>query len=530
MSRALLKSTSVVSAFTLVSRVLGLVRDIVFAKFFGAGPLMDAFLVAFKIPNYLRRLFGEGAFAQAFVPVVSEYREQRSHEEVKSLADTIAGTFGGLLLTITAFGMLAAPGIVYVFAPGFADNPGQVELTADLLRITFPYLFFIALTAFAGGILNTYGRFAAPALAPVLLNIALISSAIWGSQWFDSPIYGLAWGVFAAGVAQLLLQLPWLARLKLLPRPRWDRAHAGVKQVGRLMLPALFGSSVAQVNLLVDTLVASFLAAGSITWLYYGDRLMEFPLGVFAIALGTVILPKLSQQHAAKDSPQFSQTLDFALRLVMLVALPAAVGLFTLAGPIIATLFFRGEFVASDVNMTRYALMAYALGLMGFTLVKILAPGYFARQDTKTPVKVGIVAVCVNVVLNIAFVLVAIDQEFIAPHAGLALATGFAAITNASLLFIGLRRRDVYHPGAGWGLFALRCLLANATMAAVVTWQAGGLSVESLAPWLEMDFWGRILRLAWCIAAGALAYVIILFLLGLRPRHLKGAPGRAASV
>ena len=530
MSRALLKSTSVVGAFTLASRVLGLVRDIVFARFFGAGPLMDAFLVAFKIPNYLRRLFGEGAFAQAFVPVVSEYREQRSHEEVKSLADTIAGTFGGLLLLITTVGMLAAPGIVYVFAPGFADDPGQTELTANLLRITFPYLFFIALTAFAGGILNTYGRFAAPALAPVLLNIALISAAVWGSQWFSNPVYGLAWGVFAAGVAQLLLQLPWLVRIRLLPRPRWNRAHAGVRQVGRLMLPALFGSSVAQVNLLVDTLVASFLAAGSITWLYYGDRLMEFPLGVFAIALGTVILPKLSQQHAAKDPQQFSQTLDFALRLVVLIAVPAAVGLFTLAGPIIATLFFRGEFVATDVNMTRYALMAYAIGLMGFTLVKILAPGYFARQDTKTPVKVGIVAVGVNLVLNIVFVLVALKQDFVAPHAGLALATGIAALTNAGLLFAGLWRREVYRPGPGWGLFMLRCGLANAGMAAVVVVLAGGMRFEALAPWLELALWDRIGRLGLCIAAGAGAYLIILLSLGLRPRHLKGAPGRAASV
>jgi putative peptidoglycan lipid II flippase len=530
MSRALLKSTSIVGSFTLVSRVLGLVRDIVLARFFGAGPLMDAFLVAFKIPNYLRRLFGEGAFAQAFVPVVSEYRQQREQAEVRSLVDHIAGTFGGLLLFITTLGMLAAPGIVFVFAPGFADEAGQVALTTELLRITFPYLFFIALTAFAGGILNTYGRFAAPALAPVLLNLALIAGAIWGSRWFDNPVHGLAWAVFAAGVAQLLLQLPWLLSLRLLPRPRWNRSHPGVKQVFRLMLPALFGSSVAQVNLLVDTLVASFLTAGSITWLYYGDRLMEFPLGVFAIALGTVILPKLSEQHAAKDPGQFSRTLDFALRLVILVAVPAAVGLFTLAGPIIATLFFRGEFVAVDVNMTRYALMAYAIGLMGFTLVKILAPGYFARQDTKTPVKIGVFAVGVNVFLNIVLVSVAIWYDFIAPHAALALATGIAALTNAGLLFAGLWRRGVYRPSLGWSGFALRCLLANAVMAAVVIYLAGGLDLAAMQTWLERDLAERILLLAACIGAGGGSYLACLLLTGFRPRHLKGAPDPAASV
>ncbi|HEX7046696.1 MAG TPA: murein biosynthesis integral membrane protein MurJ [Gammaproteobacteria bacterium] len=522
MSRALLRSTSLVGGFTLVSRVLGLLRDIAFATFVMVGPALDAFFIAFKIPNFMRRLFGEGAFSQAFVPVISEYRETRETAEVKALVDRIAGTFGAILLAINIIGMLAAPLLVFAFAPGFLDNPEQFDLATELLRVTFPYLFFIALTAFAGGILNTYGRFGAPALAPVLLNIALISAAIYGSRWFAEPVMALAWGVFFAGIAQLLVQFPSLMRLGLMPRPRWDWQFPGVRRVFQLMLPALFGSSVAQINLLLDTLIASFLAAGSVSWLYYADRLMEFPLGVFSIALGTVILPQLARDHAANDPGRFSANMDFALRLAVLVVVPAAAGLFVLAGPIIATLFFHGEFRVEDVAMSRIALMAYSLGLVGFSLVKILAPGYFARQDTRTPVRVGFIAMGVNAVLNIAFVGLMVWQDFAAPHAGLALATGIAALVNAGLLLRGLRGDGAFIAQRGWPVFLVRILGATAIMVAVVGWFAG-----PLVPWLEAGTWERVLKLFALIGAGLAVYAVVLLSSGFRPRQLRSTADKS---
>ncbi len=519
MSRALLKSTSIVGGFTLVSRVLGLVRDIAFATFLTVGPALDAFLIAFKIPNFMRRLFAEGAFSQAFVPVISEYRETRPTPEVKALVDRIAGTFGGVLLAINVIGMLAAPLLVMAFAPGFLERPEQFALTADLLRVTFPYLFFIALTAFAGGILNAHGRFAAPALAPVLLNIALIVAAVRGSSWFEEPVRALAWGVFIAGIAQLLVQFPSLARLGLLPRPRWDLAFPGVKKVFGLMLPALFGSSVAQINLLLDTLIASFLVAGSVSWLYYADRLMEFPLGVFSIALATAVLPQLSRDHAAADGERFSSTLDFALRLAVLIVVPAAAGLFMLAGPIIAALFFHGTFRAEDVEMSRIALMAYSLGLVGFSLVKILAPGYYARQDTRTPVRVGFIAMGVNAVLNIVFVVVMVRQEHAAPHAGLALATGIAALVNAGLLLQGLIRERAFSARAGWPVFLVRVIAATLAMAAVIHRVAGPFDA-----WLAADVDERLLKLSVAVGAGLATYAFAMLASGFRPHQLKAAP------
>lgn len=522
MSRALLRSTSLVGGFTLVSRVLGLVRDIAFATFLVIGPALDAFFIAFKIPNFMRRMFAEGAFSQAFVPVVSEHRQTRPQAEVKALVDHVAGTFGAVLLLINIVGMLAAPLLVMLFAPGFLENPGQFALTAELLRITFPYLLFIALTAFAAGILNTYGRFGAPALAPVLLNLALISAAVWGSRWFDQTVKALAWAVFIAGIAQLLLQLPSLARLGLLPRPRWGWHFPGVRKIFRLMLPALFGSSVSQINLLIDTLIASFLVAGSVSWLYFADRLMEFPLGVFSIALATVILPQLSRDHASQDPDRFSGNLDFALRLLVLIVLPAAAGLFMLAGPIIATLFFHGTFRPQDVQMTQAALMAYSLGLIGFSLVKILAPGYFARQDTKTPVRVGIIAMFANIVLNVLFVGMMIWQDFFAPHAGLALATGIAALLNAALLFRGLRKEGAFRLRAGWRGFLLRVFLACLALIATVYWLSG-----PLASWLEAAPLERVWRLALVIGAAVVVYGLVLLLSGFRPRQLR-TPATAA--
>ncbi|MGD8378947.1 MAG: murein biosynthesis integral membrane protein MurJ [Gammaproteobacteria bacterium] len=517
MSRSLLRSTVVVGGTTLLSRILGFARDMVFARAFGAGLVMDAFFVAFKIPNFMRRLFGEGAFSQAFVPVIGEYRTRREHEEVRELADRVAGSFGGLLLLITVIGVLAAPLLVYLFAYGFTASQDKYDLTVAMLRVTFPYLFFISMTAFAGGILNTYDRFGVPAFTPVLLNIMLIGAALWAAPYFSQPGMALAWGVFFAGVVQLAFQLPFLARLRLLPRPRWGGLHEGVRRIMRLMLPALFGSSVTQVNLLLDTLIASFLATGSVSWLYYSDRLMEFPLGVFAIALGTVILPNLSRRHAAESREAFSNTLDWALRLVLLVGVPAAVGLFVLAGPMLTTLFQYGKFTARDTHMATFSLMAFALGLLGFTLVKVLAPGYFARQDTRTPMRIGIVAVLANIAFNLAITIPLAWSGFAAPHAGLALATSLAAFVNAGLLYRGLRGGGFYRPRPGWRPLAVRVLFANAVMGGVVWWGSG-----SLARWSAMHAGGRIFHLAGWITAGALVYLATLLLTGVRPRHFRG--------
>ena len=522
MSKSLAKSTTVVGGMTLTSRVMGFLRDIVFARFFGAGLGMDVFVVAFQIPNFLRRLFGEGAFSQAFVPVLSEYRSQKETADVKALADRVAGTLGVILFGLTVLGIVIAPFLILLFAPGFANEPDKYELATAMLRITFPYLLFICLVAFAGGILNTYGRFAVPAFTPVLLNVCLIGAAIFLAPHLDRPVLGLAVGVFVAGVAQLLFQIPWLRAIGLLPRPRWGWSDTGVRKITRLMLPALFGSSVAQINLIIDRVIASFMVTGSISWLYYSDRLLEFPLGVFAIALATVILPGLSRHHAEQAGEAFSHTLDWALRLAAVIAVPAAVGMLLLAGPMIATLFNYGAFGGDDVRMARLSLMAYSLGLVAFTMVKVLAPGFYSRQDTKTPVRIGIIAMVSNIVLNAAIVLPMVRLGVPGPHAGLALATGLAAAINATLLYRGLRRAGVYRPRPGWGRLGLQLLIANAVLAGVVILLAG-----DLESWLAASWQARGLRLGYCIVAGAGAYALTLAATGLRPRHLA-APVRTA--
>ncbi len=519
MSRKLIRSTAVVSAMTMVSRVLGFVRDMVIARMFGAGMGTDAFFVAFKIPNFLRRLFAEGAFSQAFVPVLSEYRSNRGQEEVRQLIQRVAGTLGGILFLVTLAGVLAAPLLIMLFAPGFIDEGEKFRLAADMLRVTFPYLLFISLTALAGGVLNSYGRFGVPAFTPVLLNVSMISVAIWLAPHMEQPVTALAWGVFIAGVAQLAFQLPFVARLGLLGWPRWSWRDAGVRRIVDLMLPAIFGSSVAQINLLFDTLLASLLVTGSVSWLYYSDRLVEFPLGVFGIALATVILPSLSRQHASSSPEQFSRTLDWALRWVLLVGTPCSVGLFILAGPMLTTLFQYGEFSAVDVQMSALSLMAYALGLLGFILVKVLAPGYYARQDTRTPVRIGVIAMLANMGLNVLFVLPLLWFDLPGPHAGLALATACSAFLNAGLLFRGLRRDDVFRVRPGWGRLLLRVFLANLALALTVMLAAG-----DLAAWLEWGWLERLVRLALCIGAGALIYGAALWLLGIRPAQLS-APG-----
>ncbi|HET6725823.1 MAG TPA: murein biosynthesis integral membrane protein MurJ [Gammaproteobacteria bacterium] len=518
MKRSLFRSTSLVGGMTLLSRVLGFARDVTFAQIFGAGVVMDAFFVAFKIPNFMRRLFAEGAFSQAFVPVLGEVKAQGGEAEVRDFINRVCGTLSLVLAIVTAIGIVAAPIFIYIFAPGFTDDPNRYALSVAMLRLTFPYLLFISLTALAGGILNTYGRFGVPAFTPVILNIILIAAAIWLAPLLPRPGLALAWGVLIAGAVQLAFQVPFLWRLRLLPRPRLAGRHPAVRRTLRLMLPALFGSSVSQINMLADTLIASFLVTGSVSWLYYSDRLMEFPLGVFAIALATVILPGLSAHHAERKPEAFSATLDWALRLALVVVLPAAVGLFMLAGPLIATLFRYGEFGTHDVQMAQWSLMAYSVGLVGFTLVKILAPGYYARQDIRTPVRVGVIAVVANIVFNAAITAPLALLGFRAPHAGLALSTSLAAFVNAGLLYWGLRRSGVYRAAGGWLLLIIRVVVANAAMAVMLAFGVGPLSL-----WFGWSGLGRAWHLAVWVVAAVAVYFGVLALIGLRPRHLRAA-------
>ncbi len=511
MSRQLLKSTGVVSAMTFLSRILGFIRDMVFAQMFGAGAATDAFFVAFKIPNFMRRLFAEGAFSLAFVPVFTEYKSAEDRERLKEFAARVAGTLGGILLAVTIVGELAAPLLIALFAPGFLDEPERYGLATDMLRLTFPYLMFISLTAFAGGMLNSFGRFALPAFTPVLLNVVLIGAAVLVAPHFERPIMAMAWGVFVAGAAQLCLQLPALGRLGLLVRPRWGWKTSGVQRILKLMIPTLFGSSVAQINLLFDTLLASFLVSGSVSWLYYSDRLMEFPLGMFGVALATVILPSLSRQHAERSPEGFNVTLNWALRWAVLVSAPAAVGLALLAGPMLSTLFQYGAFQPEDVRMASRSLVAYSFGLLGFMLIKVLAPAFYSRQDTRTPVRIGIIAMVSNMALNVALI-------FPLAHAGLALATSISAFINAGLLFRKLREHQVYWPQAGWRAFIARVALANLAMACVLWWGTGDLDA-----WLARGAFERAVHLTGWIVLGAVVYALTLLLAGLRPAHLRAA-------
>jgi putative peptidoglycan lipid II flippase len=516
----LLKSTLTVGMATIVSRVLGFLRDMVFARYFGASAATDAFFLAFKIPNFMRRLFAEGSFSLAFVPVLSEARASGDARALKDLVDHVAGTLLGILLVVTAIGVLAAPWVLAIFAPGWwLEGRPEFTLSAEMLRITFPYLMLISLTALCGGILNTFDRFLVPALTPVLLNLSLILAAVLLSGRMEVPVMALAWGVLIAGIAQLLVQAPALVRLGLLPRPRWGWKHSGVRKVLRLMIPTLIGSSVAQINLLVDSILATFLVSGSVTWLYYSDRLMEFPLGVFGVALSTVILPNLSRKFAQQTPQAFSATMDWALRLAVIITLPAAVGLAALATPLLIALFQYEAFLLSDVEMTALSLSAYALGLPAFIAVKVLAPGYYARQDTKTPVKIAITSMVSNMVMNFLFVGVLVSLSFKGPHMGLALASSLAAYINAGMLYRGLRKQGVYAPEPGWLRVNLAVIAASLLMLAFLLYN----SVDAVT-WAADPARGRVERLFILVGGGVLVYFLGLFLAGFRRHHLeKGA-------
>ncbi|OMH28482.1 murein biosynthesis integral membrane protein MurJ [Motiliproteus sp. MSK22-1] len=495
---------------TMLSRVLGLARDVVIAQGFGAGASADAFFVAFKIPNFLRRLFAEGAFAQAFVPVLSEYRTKGSLAAVKELVNQVAGTLGLVLIVLTALAILGAPLLAILFAPGFyMHDAAKFALTVDMLRITFPYLMLISLTAFAGSILNSYDRFLVPAFTPVLLNLSLIGSVFWLQPWLDTPVMALAWGVLIAGVSQLLLQLPFLVGLGLLPNPKVGFRDEGVQRIMRLMLPAIFGVSVSQINLLLDTVLASFLKTGSVSWLYFSDRLVELPLGVFGIAIATVILPSLSRKHSEQSADAFAKTLDWAVRMVLLIGLPAALALWLLAEPLIISLFKYGAMEERDVVMTAFSLRAYSLGLLAFMLIKVLAPGYFSRQDTKTPVTIGIKAMVANMVLNLLLI-------YPMQHAGLALATSLSAFANAAMLLRGLLREEIFRWQEGWSRFAFQLLAANMIMAVFLLYLT-----PSTDQWLDWVVWDRALNLGGLCIGGAGLYLMMLWCMGLRISDLR---------
>jgi len=509
-SGKLLRSSLVVSMMTMLSRVFGLARDMVVAYFFGAAEGADAFFLAFRIPNFFRRLFAEGAFAQAFVPVLTDYKENRTREEVRALIGKSAGSLGTILILLTLAGVLGAAAILGIFAPGFVyhGDTDKFDLAVDMLRLTFPYLFLISMTALSGAVLNTYEKFAVPSFTPVLLNLSLIACAVLLRPYLDVPVMALAWGVLIAGVAQLTFQLPFLAREKLLPLPSVDFKDPGVKRIGWLMLPALFGASVSQINLLVDTLLASFLETGSLSWLYYSDRLLELPLALFGITIATVILPSLSREHATRSDDIFSDTLNWALRLVLLFGVPATVALVYLAEPLIAALFYQGELTVRDVTMSSYSLAAYGVGLLGHMMVKVLAPGYFARQDTRTPVRYGIFALLANIVLN--FVLV---WQF--KHVGLAMATSMSAFLNAGLLLFGLLRSDVLRFSRGWTLFLLRVSIASLAML-LLLW----LILPDMSYWISEGFVSRMVTIVLICLAGAVSYAAVLLCTGFRYQQM----------
>ena len=529
---SLLRSTLSFSSGTFVSRILGLVREQAIAYVFGANAATDAFWVAFRIPNFLRRLFAEGSFSVAFVPVFTEVKETRPQADLKALVARTAGTLGAVLLLVTALGMLGAHWIAGGFAPGSLDEPVKFALTTDLLRIMFPFLLFVSLTALAGSALNSFHQFMLPALTPVILNLCIIAGALVFSRFFDVPIMALGWAILLAGVLQLLAQLPALRRLDLLAWPRWGWRDPDVRRILRLMIPTLFGSSVAQVNLLLDTLIASFLVSGSQTWLAQTDRLLEFPLGLFGVALGTVILPSLSRHHVATDRDGFARALDWGLRTALLIAVPAMLALVLLAKPILATLLQHGRFTAHDVDMAALSLSALSFGLPAFALVKVVAPAFYARQDTRTPVRAGIVAMIANMVMNVVFVAalfalwhrpqdlgggwLAAIARVPGLHMGLALASALASYLNLAQLWLALRRDGVYERQPGWATHLVRLAIACTAMVAVL-----GIGLWHWPHWSDWSTATRILRLGVLVAAGGGAFVAALFASGFRLQDLR---------
>ncbi|MES2141350.1 MAG: murein biosynthesis integral membrane protein MurJ [Pseudomonadota bacterium] len=507
MSKALFKSTSVVASMTLISRILGFARDIIAARIFGATAAVDAFYIAFKIPNFMRGLFAEGSFSTAFIPTLAEYKQTRSQKEVEQFVAHITGVLGLILLVVSIIGILGSKGLVTLFAPGL--DPYRFQLASDMLRVTFPYLMLISLTALVGAALNCYGLFWVPAFTPALLNICLIITAFGITHYFKVPVEAQAYGVLLAGFVQLGFQLPFLHQLGLLRKPQFNWHDPGVQKVLKLMLPALFGSSIGQISLLLNTIFASFLVTGSVTWLYYSDRLAYFPLGVFGVALLTVILPHLSRQHAAKTPEAFSNTLNWGLRCNLLIGIPASLTMLILSGPLITSLFYYGKFNAHDVLMTQRSVISYSIGLQAFMLIKVLAAAFYAQQNIRTPVRIGIAALLANMLLNALLI-------FPLKHAGLALASSLSAWLNAGLLLRGLRMRDIFQWQPGWFLFTLRLLFANSVLGLFLYWAAAALPI-----WLNWDWQQRFLHILFLGVISIFIYISCLWISGLRFHDLK---------
>jgi putative peptidoglycan lipid II flippase len=511
---ALWRSTFIVSAMTMLSRVLGLVRDMVLLNVFGAGKDFDTFVVAFRIPNFFRRLFAEGAFSQAFIPVLTEYKTTKLHAEVQILISRVFGCLLMVMSLLTLISMIIAPVILYVYAPGFHSDPAKFDLAVDMFRLTIPYLMFMSLTAFASSILNSYGSFASPAFSPVLLNVAMIAGAWWLTPYMAEPIMALGWAVVAAGILQLAIQIPELWKKKLLIPPKVDFKHEGVDRILKLMLPALFGVSVTQINLLLNTIWASFMQDGSVSWLYSAERMTELPLGLIGVAIGTVILPSLSVSKAEQDQAKFRRMLDWAARVIVLVGVPASIALFMLSTPIIQALFQHGAFDARDTQMTALALQCMSGGVLAFMLIKVFAPGFYAIQDTKTPVRVGLMAVAANAILNIIFIGIFKLINWQAEHMALAIASSGSALVNAGMLYFYLHKKDIFRFGAHWKKLFIQFAIANIAMIAALwcalTWYDGSVSQ-----------WIRILEVVGLCLVGVIAYAVALLASGFRPRHLK---------
>jgi len=522
MSRGFLRSTAIVGLTTLLSRITGLIRDIVYASAVPAVAL-EVFVLANQIPNLLRRLFAEGAFSQAFVPVVAEYQAKRSEKDVRELVNAVAGTLGGVLAVVSILGVIVAPAIVFVCAPGFrAKGEGQFALAVEMLRWTFPYLLFVSLTALAAGVLNTYRKFALPAFAPVVLNVVMIVFAAFLAPYFDRPVLALAIGIFVGGILQLAIQVPALISLRVLGMPRWNWQHEAVRRIARLLGPAILGSSMGQLSIVLSTGIASLLADGSMTWLYFADRLVEFPLGVFSIALATVILPSLSAHHSQESPAEFSATLAWGVRLVSVIVIPASVALFAIAGPLTIAIYHRKEFTAFDVEMTRLALMAFSMALLGWSLIKVLAPGYYARQNTRTPVRIAMWALGVTMILNVLLVAVLAATGRLqaqGTHALLALTNGVGALLNAAWLYRGLVRDRILQPERGAAGLIARIVVASGLMGGFLWW-AGG----DAQRWLAAGTLQRVAWLSGLVAGGALVYFVSLWLFGARASQFRLQP------
>ncbi|MFT2091614.1 murein biosynthesis integral membrane protein MurJ [Paraglaciecola sp. 2405UD69-4] len=513
MSRKLFKSGLIVSFMTFLSRILGLVRDAVIANLMGAGANADVFLFANKIPNFLRRLFAEGAFAQAFIPVLTDVKNEGDEEHLKQFIAKVSGSLGVIVTIVTLIGVIASPILAALFGTGwFIDyleggpQAEKFELASWMLKITFPYLLFVSLTGLAGAVLNTLNKFAVAAFTPVLLNVAIISCAIFMSPHFEEPAFALAWGVFIGGLLQLLFLLPFLFKAGLISKPQWGWNDPDLIKVRTLMVPALFGVSVGQINLLLDTMIASFLGTGAISWLYYSDRLLEFPLGLFGIAIATVILPTLSKNHVTNDSKAFSNNIDWAVKMVCLLGIPAATGLFILAEPMLLTIFQRGEFTAFDATQASHSLMAYSFGLLSFMLVKVLAPGFYSRQDTKTPVKFGIWCMAANMLFNLVLVW---PFDFV----GLAMATSLSAFMNAMLLYAALHKKNVYRMSLGSLLLIFKIVIASDIMAVTIVY-----IIPPVDTWLTFPIAIKVMTLAKLVIIGGLVFATSLLIMGVRKK------------